>query len=51
MNKEPYTRTQLDITEFQAEDILTGSDPLIEVDPGQTGGVIDNPPENVILNR
>lgn len=52
MNKESYIRTKLDVTEFQSDDILTGSGPLIEVDPGQTGGGdMSDPPENVILNR
>ena len=38
MNKEPYTRTEIELIQFEAEDvILTSGDP-IEVDPGQTGG-------------
>ena len=48
LNKESYIRTKLDITEFQSDDILTGSDPLIEVDPGQTGGGVIGNPESVI---
>ena len=48
MNKESYIRTKLDITEFQSDDILTGSNPLIEVDPGQTGGGTIKDPESVI---
>ena len=48
LNKESYIRTKLDITEFQSDDILTGSTPLIEVDPGQTGGGVIGEPESVI---
>ena len=48
MNKESYIRTKLDITEFQSDDILTGSAPLIEVKPGQDGGGTIKDPEIVI---
>lgn len=52
MNKEPYIRTDMNVTEFHSDDILTGSDPLIEVKPqNDGGGVMGDPPENVILNR
>lgn len=52
MNKESYIRTKLDVTEFQSDDILTGSDHLIEIKPGQdAGGDMSDPPENVVLNR
>ena len=50
MNKEPYTRIKFVITEFQDEDILTGSD-IVEIDPGKSGGGVIGEPENVILNR
>ena len=48
MNKESYIRTKLDITEFQSDDILTGSASLIEVDPGQAGGGTIKDPESSI---
>ena len=48
LNKESYIRTKLDITEFQSDDILTGSDHLIEVKPGQDGGGVIGEPESVI---
>ncbi len=41
----------MDITEFQSDDILTGSDHLIEIKPGQDAGGDMSDPENVILNR
>lgn len=51
MNKESYIRTKLDITEFQSDDILTGSDHLIEIKPGQdAGGVIKDPESAISLS-
>ena len=48
LNKESYIRTKLDITEFQSDDILTGSDHLIEIKPGQDAGGVIKDPESAI---
>ena len=52
MNKESYIRTKLDVTEFQSDDILTGSVHLIEEKTiDDATGFMDDPPKSFLLNN
>ena len=44
MNKEPYTRTEMEVIRFETEDVIMTSGDPIEQDPGQTGGGVLNDP-------
>ena len=43
MNKELYIRAEMEVIEFETEDVILASDP-IESDPGQAGGGEINDP-------
>ena len=44
MNKEAYTRTEMEVIRFETEDVIMTSGDPIEEDPGQTGGGVLSDP-------